>query len=226
MIPLYVGFDQREAIAYHTFCQSVLNHSSRPVSFVPLALPLLKGYEETHTDGSNAFIYSRFLVPHLQEWNGWAIFCDGDMLVRDDISKLWKMRDHNYAVMVAKHKYKTKHKRKYIGTSMETVNVDYERKNWSSVMLWNCEHPCNRILTPAYVQDATGRKLHRFEHLDDSDIGEIPLEWNWLAEEYENNADAKLVHYTLGIPSIDHYRGSNHSAEWLKTVEQVNHVQR
>lgn len=224
MIPLYVGFDPREAIAYHTFCQSVLNHSSRPLSFVPLALPLLKGYEETHTDGSNAFIYSRFLVPHLQNYKGWAIFCDGDMLCRADINELWKLRDDSYAVMVSKHKYKTKHKTKYVGTSMETINVDYDKKNWSSVILWNCDHPCNRILTPEYVMGSTGRKLHRFEHLTEDDIGEIPLEWNWLVGEYEKS-DAKLVHYTLGVPIIPAYEDSIYADEWFKTVLQINHLE-
>ncbi len=134
------------------------------------------------------------------------------------------MRDDSYAALVAKHKYKTKAKKKYIGTSMETINADYERKNWSSVILWNCEHPVNRILTPAYVMGATGRKLHRFEHLDDSDIGELPLEWNWLADEYEPE-DAKLIHYTLGVPSIPHYKGSLKADEWFKTVSQVNHLE-
>lgn len=186
---------------------------------------MLREYEETHTDGSNAFIYSRFLVPYLQGWNGWAIFCDGDMLVRGDIHDLWKMRDDNYAVMVAKHAYQTKTKRKYIGTSMETINVDYDRKNWSSVILWNCAHPCNRILTPAYIQGATGRTLHRFEHLADDDIGELPKEWNWLAEEYEHNEDAMLVHYTLGVPGIAHYKESSHAGEWLTTARLVSHIE-
>lgn len=186
---------------------------------------MLKGYEETHTDGSNAFIYSRFLVPHLQNYKGWAIFCDGDMLVRDDIAKLWALRDDNYAVQVVKHKYKTKSKKKYIGTSMETVNCDYERKNWSSVILWNCEHPGNRILTPEYVMGATGRKLHRFEHLIDEDIGDLPMEWNWLADEYTHNEDAKLVHYTLGVCSIPAYKDSSHNEEWFATVKQLTHIE-
>ncbi|MCM3900887.1 MAG: hypothetical protein ND866_04210, partial [Pyrinomonadaceae bacterium] len=106
-----------------------------------MALRLLKDYDEVHSDGSNQFIYSRFLVPHLMEYKGWAMFFDGDMLCRSDIKELWKLRDDSYGLMVAKHNYKTKHKLKYLGTDMLTVNPDYPRKNWSSVMLINCEYP-------------------------------------------------------------------------------------
>jgi lipopolysaccharide biosynthesis glycosyltransferase len=225
MIPLYCGFDQREAAAYHVFCQSVIQTATSPVAFYPLALKLLPEYTETHTDGSNQFIYSRFLVPFLQDYRGWAIFADGDMLCRADISELWAMRDQRYAVMVAKHNYTSKAQRKYIGTSLETHNAVYPRKNWSSVMLWNCGHPANRILTPKYVEEHSGRVLHRFEHLHDEQIGDLPREWNWLASEYEHNPDAKLVHYTLGVPGMEHYKDCDHSAEWHLTKQAVNHIE-
>jgi len=223
MIPIFVGLDPRETAAYHTFSQSVINHSSQPLAFSPLALHLLQGYDETHTDGSNAFIYSRFLVPHLMGYKGWAIFADGDMLCRYDIADLWNRQDDDKAVMVAKHNYTTKHKMKYIGTSMETHNMDYPRKNWSSVILWNCGHPANRALTPEYVMASTGSKLHRFEHLKDKEIGDLPLEWNWLAEEYEPK-DAKLIHYTLGVPVFKEYANSPYADEWFKAFYQTSSV--
>ena len=223
MIPICVGLDPRETAAYHTFCQSVINHARQPISFLPLALHLLRGYDETHTDGSNAFIYSRFLVPHLMGYKGWAIFADGDMLCRADIGELWDMRDDEKAVMVAKHDYKTKHRTKYVGTSMETINLDYPRKNWSSVILWNCAHPSNRILTPGYVMESKGSTLHRFHHLEDDEIGDIPLEWNWLAEEYEPK-DAKLIHYSLGVPVFKRYANSPYADEWFKAFYQTSSV--
>jgi lipopolysaccharide biosynthesis glycosyltransferase len=192
---------------------------------VPLALSLLRDYEETHTDGSNAFIYSRFLVPHLMGFKDWAIFCDGDMLVRDDICKLWDMRDEQCAVQVVKHAYKTKSPRKYLGTSMETINPDYPRKNWSSVILWNCGHPANRILTPGYVMAATGSKLHRFEHLTEDEIGDLPKEWNHLAIESAPDPAAKLVHYTLGVPGILAYSDCEHADEWLRTRDEIGRVE-
>lgn len=225
MVPIYVGYDPREAAAFHVFNQSVINHATEPVQIIPLALPLLRGYSETHTDGSNAFIYSRFLVPHMQGFHGWAIFCDGDMLLREDIAKLWALRDDRFAVMVVKHEYQTRHPRKYVGSSMETINQSYPRKNWSSVVLWNCGHPANSVLTPEYVMASTGRKLHRFEHLKDEEIGEIEKAWNHLSDEQEPSPDAKLVHYTLGVPAIRHYASCEHAKEWFDTLYQVGSIQ-
>ncbi len=226
MIDLFVGFDQREAVAYHVFSQSVIDKASVPIAIHPLALDGLKReYTETHTDGTNAFIYSRFLVPHMMGFQDWAIFADGDMVCLDDIAKLFDQRDESKAVMVVKHDYKTKEKRKYIGTSMESHNTDYPRKNWSSVILWNCGHPANKVLTPRYVMDSTGTTLHRFQHLPDNLIGELPKEWNWLSQEEGANPQSKLVHYTLGVPGIPHYRESPQADEWLKALSAVNYVQ-
>ena len=126
MIPIFIGYDPREAIAYHVCTNSIIRRSSQPVALNPLALNALKGYDEKHTDGSNHFIYSRFLVPHLMNYKGWAIFIDGDMIVRDDINELWEMRDDTKAVMVVKHDYQTKMAEKYLGAK----NENYPRKNW------------------------------------------------------------------------------------------------
>mgnify|MGYP006288619865 FL=1 len=210
MIPVFIGFDPREAIAYHVCANSIIRHSTKPVSFTPLALQNLQDYEEKHTDGSNQFIYSRFLVPHLMNYKGWAIFMDGDMLVRDDIEKLWALRDESKAVMVVKHDYKTKMTEKYLGSK----NENYPRKNWSSVMLWNCEHMVNRMITPEFVQKATGAQLHRFSWLSDNLIGELPIEWNWLPDEFGANPDAKLLHYTLGTPSFHDFATTPMGDEW------------
>jgi lipopolysaccharide biosynthesis glycosyltransferase len=210
MIRIIVGFDQREAVAYHTFCQSVIDKATQPLSITPLALKSLNRYTECHEDGSNAFIYSRFLTPYLCDYSGWAIFADGDMICRTDISELWKMRDTEKAVMCVKHNYSTRAKQKYLGNK----NQDYSRKNWSSLVLWNCEHPDNRILTPTFVQAQTGAFLHRFSWLDDSKIGELPKDWNWLTTEYDDNYEAKLLHYTLGTPCFREYRNSEMSDEW------------
>lgn len=206
---LYVGYDEREAIVYHTFCNSVLTKASKPVSFTPLALNTLN-YRELHTDGSNAFIYSRFLVPHLNNYQGWALFVDGDMICNEDISQLFALIDNTKAVMVVKHDYKTKHPIKYLGNK----NDDYPRKNWSSVILWNCGHAKNKVLSPDYIQQAHGSHLHRFAWLDDNDIGELPNEWNWLVLEQPENPKAKLLHYTIGSPCFRDYQYLDHSLEW------------
>jgi len=217
IIPIVVGFDPREAVAYHTFCQSVLEKATVPVAFVPLVLNTLTEYNEKHTDGSNGFIYSRFLTPFLMGFNGWAIFADGDMVCREDIAKLWEVRDDSKAVMVVKHDYKTTSPIKYLGNQ----NVNYPRKNWSSLILWNCAHPKNRLLRPNYIENASGAHLHRFAWLEDQDIGEIEIRWNWLATEFPSRNDAKLVHYTLGTPCFKEYRNSSMSEYWHQNFRRM-----
>jgi lipopolysaccharide biosynthesis glycosyltransferase len=225
-IPIFVGYDVRESVAYHVFCQSILDSATIPIAFHPLSLKSLSSeYIETHEDGSNAFIYSRFLVPHLMGYKGWAIFADGDMACISDIARLWDLRDETKAAMVVKHDYQTKHKTKYIGTSMETINTNYPRKNWSSLILWNCGHPANAVLTPKYVMASTGKTLHRFDHLQDDLIGSLPEVWNWLSQEQGINRDAELIHYTLGVPAIEHYYDCPHASYWLNALEGVNHVE-
>jgi lipopolysaccharide biosynthesis glycosyltransferase len=209
-IPVYVGYDPREAIAFHTCANSIIRNSSRPVAIIPVALNLFKDYTETHTDGSNHFIYTRFLVPHLQEYTGWAIFIDGDMIVRGDIAELWDLQNPYNDVMVVKHDYKTRMPVKYLGAK----NEDYPRKNWSSVILWNCNSFPNRRLTPEFVQKSTGSELHRFSWLEDERIGELPPEWNWLPDEYGVNKDAKLLHYTLGTPCFQEFADTPQGDEW------------
>jgi len=209
-IPVYVGYDPREAIAFHTCANSIIRHSSKPVAIIPVALNLFRDYKETHTDGSNHFIYTRFLVPHLQEYTGWAIFIDGDMIVRDDIVKLWELKNPYNDVMVVKHDYQTRMPVKYLGAR----NEDYPRKNWSSVILWNCNSFPNRKLTPQFVQQSTGSELHRFSWLEDDRIGELPPEWNWLPDEYGVNKDAKLLHYTLGTPCFQEFADTPQGDEW------------
>jgi lipopolysaccharide biosynthesis glycosyltransferase len=145
-------------------------------------------------------------------YSGWAIFADGDMVCQTDIAELWALRDESKAVQVVKHNYKTKAKSKYLGNK----NENYPRKNWSSVILWNCNHKANRVLTPEFIQGKPGSFLHRFSWLSDDLIGELPIEWNWLAIEYPDNPNAKLIHYTLGTPCFKDYAEESMSDRWLK----------
>ena len=210
LIPIFVGYDPREAVAYHTCVNSIIRQASQPVAIVPLALNLFTDYTETHTDGSNQFIYSRFLVPHLMGYQGWAIFIDGDMIVRDDNVKLCNLQQNNKNVMEVKHDYKTKMTEKYLGAK----NENYPRKNWSSVILWNCGNHPNRRLTPEFIEKSTGAELHRFTWIEDDRIGELPPEWNWLPDEYGVNPDAKLLHYTLGTPCFHEFATTPQGDEW------------
>ena len=209
-IPIFIGYDPREAVAYHTCANSIIRQASQPVAIIPLALNLFNDYTETHTDGSNQFIYSRFLVPHLMGYSGHAIFIDGDMIVRGDIVELWNLREFDKDVQVVKHDYQTKMTEKYLGAK----NENYPRKNWSSVILWNCNSHPNRKLTPEFIQKSTGAQLHRFTWIEDARIGELPREWNWLPDEYGPNLDAKLLHYTLGTPCFHEFATTPQSDEW------------
>jgi lipopolysaccharide biosynthesis glycosyltransferase len=144
------------------------------------------------------------------EYTGHAIFMDGDMIVRGDIAELWKMRSLDKDVMVVKHDYKTKMTTKYLGSK----NEDYPRKNWSSVMIFNCNNYPTKKLTPEYIQKSTGAHLHRFEWTTDDRVGELPPEWNWLPDEYGANPDAKLLHYTLGTPCFHDFATTPMADEW------------
>jgi hypothetical protein len=216
---LYVGYDAREAVAYHVFSNSAIRHSSKPLAIHPLAQRNLEGYRDPVKQlagypQTNQFIFSRFLVPYMMHWQGVAAFFDGDMLFRDDPAKMF---DHaelasGKAVWVVKHQYQTKSETKYLNQP----NKDYPRKNWSSVILWNCGHYKNRVLTPEYIANATGEHLHRFGWLEDDDIGELPIVWNWLPDEFGANDDARLIHHTLGTPCFldEQYSLAPMAAEW------------
>lgn len=211
MIRLFIGYDAREAIGTWVFLQSLRETTKTPVSVTII------GSESKERDGTNAFIFSRFLIPELCNYDGHAIFMDGaDMLLRADLAGLWALRSAESAVQVVKHDYKTKHPRKYVGTELEDGNVDYPRKNWSSVVLWNCGHPAHRALEAA----APGAFLHRFGWLAGEAIGELPKEWNHLVGEYEPNPNAKVAHFTLGVPGFSHYANSEFADEWKHTLRR------
>jgi hypothetical protein len=207
--PIFIGHDPREAVAYHVCCESILKHASIPVAFIPLSGDM--------RDGSNTFIYARFLVPYLCRFQGTALFLDGDMLVRGDIAELIQYQVPRSGVNVVKHDYTTKYKTKYLGNR----NEDYPRKNWSSVVLWDCGFWPNRVLTPEFIAKQPGSYLHRFSWLKDHQIGGLPPEWNHLTMEYAPNPDAKLYHYTVGLPAFDGYQSQEGAEEWRKTLTEA-----
>lgn len=217
-VRVFIGYDKREASAYHVCCQSLIEHSSVPLEIHPLALNNMERfYAERHVDGSNAFIYSRFLVPYLCGWTGHALFLDGDMLVRGDIADLWNRRRNDKGAQVVKHDYLTKHPYKYLGYK----NEDYPRKNWSSVILWNCNYFPHRKLTPEFVATKPGSYLHRFGWLEDSMIDDLPAEWNRLVMEQPVEPQDKLLHYTIGLPAFKGYDQQDGAQEWFDTAERM-----
>jgi hypothetical protein len=139
------------------------------------------------------------------------------MVCCSDISELFELFDPDKAVQVVQHDYITKFPQKYFGNK----NENYPRKNWSSVILWNCEHPAHRCLTPEFIREQPGAYLHRFSWLEDDLIGNLPVEWNWLASEYENNPKAKLIHYTLGTPCIKGFEKAEMADVWWQTYDRL-----
>ena len=172
---LYVGYDSREDIAWQVCRHSVLQHASKPVEITSLKLPELRAQgiytRPVDTLGSTEFTFSRFLVPALAGYRGWAVFCDCDFLWFADIADLFAQADDRYAVMVVQHDYQPKEAVKMDGKPQAA----YPRKNWSSLMLFNCGHPANAALTPEVVNRETGAFLHRFQWLSDDQLSLIHI---------------------------------------------------
>jgi lipopolysaccharide biosynthesis glycosyltransferase len=226
LLRVFIGFDPVETIAWHVMANSIFTKSSVPIALIPLNLKNLKGIHSRPRDPkqSNEFSYTRFLVPYLSDFKGYAIFFDCDMMVRVDINEIFSeiKTNPNKAVYVVKHNYEPKDDIKYLNT----VQYAYPRKNWSSVVLWNCEHPAHKKLTPEYVNTATGLELHRFSWLKDEDIGELDIEWNWLVGDYSNPPNnVKNVHWTIGGPYFHEYKNVDFSDEWFRERDLVNYCE-
>lgn len=223
MIRVFIGYDPREAVAYHVLSHSIHARAGRPVSIAPLALSELGElmWRERDPLQSTDFSFSRFLVPHLCDYQGWALFMDCDMLVLEDMAKLWDLRDDAYAVMCVKHDHVPAEDTKFLGA----VQTKYEKKNWSSVMLFNCAK-CT-ALTPEYVNTASGLELHRFHWLGDDDlIGEIPHKWNHLVD-YDPAVPAEQLanlHYTIGGPYFDDFKDCGYAGEWFRERDAMMHA--
>lgn len=207
MIHLFCGYDERESIGFAVFAHSVVARASKPVALVPLAS---MGMQQ----GTNTFTASRFLVPHMMGFRGRAIFMDAsDMVALGDVAELETYFNPRYAVQVVKHPdYETEHQRKYVGTGMESDNRNYPRKNWASVMLFNCEHPAWQDMTPERIAGMSMGDLLSLSFAGE-DVGEIHPEWNRLVDEGQPTT-GKLLHWTAGIPAFPHYAGSAAADAW------------
>lgn len=218
MVRMFVGFDQVESGAYHTFEYSIQSRSSLPVSITPIRLSQLRNVFSRDWDPkqSNEFSFSRWIVPYLCDYNGWAIFADCDMICFDDIVKLWNMRDEQYSVMCVKHDHNPTETIKYLGRPQ----TPYEKKNWSSVMLFNC-NKCV-ALTPDYVNTASGLELHQFKWLEgDHLIGSLPQEWNHLVSYHAPNPGTKIAHFTTGGPYFKGYEDVEFADEWTQELKRM-----
>lgn len=163
---------------------------------------------------STEFAISRFLVPHLAP-GGWALFMDADVMVRRNLHDLFALADPTKAVMVVKHEHRPASAEKMDGQAQQP----YRRKNWSSVCLWNVDHPSNRALTVEAVNTLPGRELHAFSWLSDEEIGDLPAEWNHLVGYSEPLDDPAIVHFTEGVPSMPGHEADPFADEWRAELE-------
>jgi len=220
ILKVFVGFDAVETGAFTALCQSIQETSKRPVSITPIRLNQLSHVYKRPRDPkqSNEFSFTRFLVPYLCNYQGYALFMDCDMFLRCDINDIMLEINTNNAVSVVKHNHKPVEKTKYLGA----VQYTYPRKNWSSVMLFNCEK-CT-MLTPGYINEATPAELHQFAWAHGDMLGELRKEWNHLVGYDAPNSNAKIVHYTIGGPWFDEYRGLEFEDEWVKHMKGAFYV--
>lgn len=220
-IPIFIGYDFRERAAANTLIDSLYQNSSVPLAITPLVTSQLISqkiyYRERDEKQSTDFSFSRFLVPFLMGYKGWAIFMDCDMLCFSDIKGLWEKRNDEFAVMCVKHNHVPGEKIKFLGE----IQSKYQKKNWSSMMLLNCER-C-KSLTVEYVNTASGLELHRFNWLkSENEIGSLSIDWNFLVGvnklSEEKNKFFNLIHWTLGGPWFDKNRDANNplSEIWFK----------
>lgn len=217
-INVYIGYDPVESAAYHVLAHSIIRQSSIPVSISPIRRShLTEFHKRDRTDlESTEFSMSRFLVPYLNGYRDWAVFMDCDMLFRADIAELMGLKDPKYAVQVVKHDYEPSSDVKMLGS----VQSKYAKKNWTSLMVMNC-WKCS-LLTPEYINNASGMELHQFKWLkDDEQIGPLPLEWNWLVGEYDYNPKAKNAHFTLGGPWWKDYVTADYADEWRDELSNM-----
>jgi lipopolysaccharide biosynthesis glycosyltransferase len=222
MLRIFIGYDGVEAVAYHTLVQSIMEHTKEPVSITPIKLSMLPMYtRERNTKQSNEFSFTRFLVPYLCNYEGHAIFIDCDQMFRADVSELWNLIEESKSVQVVKHDYTPKTQVKYLGA----IQYPYPRKNWSSVMLFNCGHNHCKRLTPEYVNTAHPMALHRFHWTNEDYIGELPIEWNHLVFEYEPNPKAKNVHWTLSGPWFNESWAAEFSGEWFAMRDKMQNCE-
>jgi len=219
---VFVGWDSREDIAYQVCKHSIL--SKQPdAEVIPLKQNELREqglyWRDVDKLASTEFTFTRFLIPELAHYQGWALFMDCDMILTTDIKELFDQADDKYAVMCVQHDYTPREGLKMDGKQQ----TSYPRKNWSSVMLVNCGHPSNAVLHKELVNDAeiSGAYLHRFSWLKDEEIGELDHTWNYLVGVYNDIDVPKLIHYTEGGPWFENYRDCEFHQLWKNELQDM-----
>lgn len=222
MRKVFIGYTSYQDVVYQIAKYSI-ERRSKDVRCYPIIQKALRDLgiytREIDKKGATEFSITRFLTPWLAGYRDWVLFCDNDVLALTDINELFEQIDNRYAVMCAKHDYQPVNQMKLDGQ----VQINYPRKNWSSVVLWNCDHPKNKLITPDLVNEVSPLFLHRFMWLEDSEIGEFSYEWNWLVDWYKEPSDGtpKFLHYTNGGPYFKNYQDTDYKKEWLDEYKRM-----
>ena len=221
---IFIGWDSREPEAYDVAEYSLRRHASIPVEVHPIKADELRAQglftREKDPLASTEFTYTRFLTPALAGFKGWALFCDCDFLWLGDIAGLLEYTRTPKAVYCVQHDYKPKETVKMDGA----VQTSYPRKNWSSLMLFNCDHPAVKKLTPDVVNRETGAYLHRMQWAADDEIGALPVEWNWLEGWNDKPASGtpKAVHFTRGGPWFENWQNVDYGDLWIAERKRMD----
>lgn len=229
MRKIFIGYDSREGIAYDVAATSIARRLTAKIPIFPLVLKNLQDQgiytrKTVMADGrlfdiasghpmSTEFAISRFFVPYLAE-TGWAAFLDSDVLARADLIEMFNQADPKYAVMCVQHDYRPAFGYKKVGQVQEA----YDRKNWSSVALFNCDHPANKRLTLEMLNTLPGRDLHAFCWLKNEEIGALGEEWNFLVGHTSLDVQPKIVHFTSGGPWEDRYHDVPFADAWREEL--------
>lgn len=219
-IRVFIGYDSREPVAFHVACHSIHRHATVPVSITPVMLSQLQATFNRQRDPkqSTDFSFSRFLVPYLCDYQGWAIFIDCDILCCRDINELYAQRDERFAVQVVKHLHVPQEGIKFLNEQQRR----YDCKNWSSMMLFH--NPRCKRLTPEYIHSASGLELHQFKWVNSWDeIGSLPAKWNHLVD-YDAPKDISelgILHFTTGGPWFSNYRDCGYADEWRAELDRT-----
>lgn len=215
---IFIGYDSREDIAWQVARQSLMRHAENDLLVIPLRQHVLRElgiYTRPYDVGSSTeFSLTRFLTPYLAAQEGWVLFCDCDFLFTGDVRDVFNGLDDSKAIYCVQHDYTPSQSVKMDG-KQQTI---YPRKNWSSFMLFNCSHPDVKALTPEVVNNAAPAYLHRFEWIqDESAIGALDLEWNFLEGEYPKpEKTPRVIHFTNGGPWFEEWMDVDYADLWLK----------
>lgn len=235
-LKIFMGWDDREKTAYEVCKHSIEKHTRSDIQIIPLyhkelrrqgffqrpwITEALTGNRMDLVDGkgfSTEFSHTRFLIPELTKFKGWALFIDCDMLFRCDVKEIFAHADDKYAVMCVKHRQQIKKMTKMDGSLQQS----YYRKNWSSFMLINCNHTSNAMLKKEIVNTATGGFLHGLSWLQDHEIGELPSYYNWIDGCSPGNVHPKVIHYSEGGPWFKDYQDCAFADEWYNYYRSLN----